>query len=262
MMFDLIASKNIRRVAAKLTPRWLRSPLYKMLYRKLKVDFTLSKEDFNGKRVLIVGSAITALSEIIEFDADSYDVICKMNNGIFIPIPTLRNESRCDILFHSLTSDTKMLSLSQIQTSGVRTIVHRLPKRSVFLRTVIEEERFEGVASIKIIPHEDYQSLSEELDGYSPSTGLVCVNFFLNTNASEVKIIGFTFFTTRYISGYDDSVGSDKESLSRVELAGHHSPKHEARLMQNIIEQAQHRGINVTVGSSMRDAIHKIRKQV
>lgn len=241
--------------AAKNFPKWLRPPIYKILYKSLGHKLYLSKLDFYGKRILIIGPARTGPIELSDIDVGRFDVVVKMNNGIYTPVDALAKKYRCDILFHSLTDDTKPVPPAQIERCGVSTIVHRLPKRSAFLRTLIEEDRYKAAAEMKILPYEYYQDLSVKLNGYSPSTGLACTSFFLGSDAAEVAIVGFTFFSTSYVPGYDVSVDSDEASRKRVEQAGHHSPQHEARLMAILIEQAQERGVHVLVGSETHYAM-------
>jgi hypothetical protein len=261
MTFGFISNRKVRLFVAKNAPKWFRSPIYKILYRACAHEFFLSKVEFSGKRILIIGPARTGPMELSDLNVDCFDIVVKMNNGIFTPVHALKNENRCNILFHSLTSDTKPVPTAQIEKCGVSKIVHRLPKRSAFLRMLIEEERYKAVAEMKILPYEDYQNLSAKLNGYSPSTGLACASFFLGSNAAEVAIVGFTFFSTSYVPGYDLSVESDEASRNRVERAGHHSPQHEARLMGNLIEQAQERGVHVVVGSEMRNAMLRTETQ-
>jgi hypothetical protein len=254
----MLTNKKLRCFVAKTVPKWIRSPVYKKLYKSYGHEYAISGTDFCKKSVLIVGPARTGPLELEALDVSRFDIVVKFNNGIFVPNEAFEDSNRCDILFHSLTRDTKPVTSALVAKCGVKTIVHRLTKRNNFLKTLIEEERFEGVAELKVIPYTDYESLSAQLGGYSPTTGLTCANFFLNSQAFEVAIVGFTFFSTRYVAGYDDSVETDDGSYTRVVTAGHHSPRQEARLMQSLIKAAEERRMHVVIGSRMREAMQTV----
>lgn len=245
-----------RHALAKHCPRALRSFVYKKLYKQLKDEYTLSAEDFNGKKILVIGSANTVIEDLKHIDTSDIDIVVKMNNGIHTSLNFLDKDSlRCDVLFHSFGNDTRPVTINSLNQAGVKSIVHRTLKRSSFLDTLIAEKKFADAVKVKIIPYEKYNSLAEKLGGYAPSTGMVCVDFFINTPFSSLTIVGFTFFSTRYVPGYDDKITSDEAALSKVESAGHHSPSREARLIYNIAKNAKNEGRNVYLSRSMQQAI-------
>lgn len=245
-----------RHAIAKHCPRALRSLVYKKLYKKFKNEYALSPEDFDGKKILVVGSANTVLDDLQNIDIRNIDIVVRMNNGIHTSFNFWNEESlRCDVLFHSFGNGTQPITLESINCSGVRWIVHRTLKRSSFLDTLLAEKKFSGAINIKIIPYERYNYLSENLGGYAPSTGMVCADFFLNTRFSSLTFVGFTFFSTRYLPGYDDKISSDEEAFSKVKDAGHHSPSHEARLIYKITEEAKAEGKNIYLSKSMQRAM-------
>lgn len=250
-------SNIINRYAlAKHCPRALRSLAYKNLYKKFKSEYSLPPEAFDGKKILVVGSANTALEDLHNIDISNIDIVVKMNNGIHTSFNFWNEESlRCDVLFHSLGDGTQPITLNNINCSGVKWLVHRTLKRSSFLDTLLTDLEFKDAVKVKIIPYERYNYLSEKLGGYAPSTGMVCADFFLNTRFSSLTFVGFTFFSTRYLPGYDDKISSDEEAFSKVRDAGHHSPSHEARLIHKITEEAKAEGKNIYISKSMHQAM-------
>lgn len=249
-----MTSARPRHLLARYAPKALRSPLYRALHAAIGAQYHLELGDFAGRRILILGPASSAAWDLAALDTARYDTIVKMNNGLFVPFPLNGADSlRCDILFHSLTHDTRPVDRAALDAAGVRLLVHRTPTRSAFLATLRAEQQLGP--SIRIIPQKVYAALSGDLGGASPTTGLVCASLFLQAPVAEVAIIGFSFFTTRYVAGYDDAVISDEAAAARVRAAGHHDPAREAVLLARLIEEARARGTTVTIGAAMRAAM-------
>lgn len=252
--------KSMRYILSKYLPQPFRSVYYKHIYKRHKDEYLFDAEQFSGKKVLVIGPAETVRREIGEIQLKDYDLIIKMNNGIHTPLAELGDDAlRCDILFHSLTDDTKKISASGLLESGVKTLVHRTPKKSAFLRTLLAEEDFGKHLAVKILPCEEYDRLTKRLDGYSPSTGLMCLDYFLASPADEIAAVGFTFFTSKYINGYDDQVKTDRDMVERISVDGHHNSDKEALLVGDLISIAIQSGKKVNIGRHMAQAISEAR---
>lgn len=252
-------TQTLRHLLAKYTPGPLKSPLYKHLYRKHGASYVASTTEFAGQRVLIVGPADTAQADLDALPSDSFDVIVKMNNGLFSSFNIGgRASDQCDVLFHSLTDDCRPVSIKDVADRGVHLIVHRTPKRSTFLSTLVAEKRLQKVADVRLIPYERYQEISAELSGSSPTTGMVCLDFFFRSGAAEVAVAGFTLFTTNYVVGYVRSSEKEIDQWQRVRSEGHHDPKSEATLIQERIREARQRGQVVTLAPHVEKALQTI----
>lgn len=241
--------------AARFLPRFLRSPVNKYLYRRFHYDFIMKPEIFRGQRVLLIGPARTVEDDLSAIETSGYDIVIKMNNSLDTPIHAGGLEPfQCDVLFHSLTSDVRPITSDMLKRANVRLLVHRTPKRSAFLSTLLASDRYSDACSVKNIPFHFYDELSEMLDGAAPTTGLVCSRFFLDAPIREIAIVGFTFFSTSYVDGYNDTVATDEEAIARVEDTGHHVPRLEARLLFELVELARGRGTRVILGKNLVDA--------
>ncbi|TGN55581.1 hypothetical protein E4L95_14930 [Paracoccus liaowanqingii] len=248
-----------RHALAEYCPRILRSLVYKKLYKQLREEYTLCADDFNGKNILVVGPANTVHNDLLFIDKSKIDIVVRMKNGIHTSIDLWNEDSlRCDVLFHSFRSGSQPVTIEDLNHAGVKLIIHRTLKKSSFLDTLLAEKKFGDVAQIKIIPYERYSYLTENLGGYAPSTGMVCADFFLNTPFSSLTFVGFTFFSTRYVPGYNDKISSDEDALSTVKDAGHHSPSHEAHLIRDLVCDAKRSGKDVYLSESMQQAMDKI----
>ena len=245
-----------RHALAKHSPRLLRSVIYKTLYRQFKDQYTISPEQFRGKRILIVGPANTLFDDLKSIDYSKVDIVVRMKNGIHTSLDLWKGDSlRCDVLFHSFAGGSQPVTLNDIDRAGVKYIVHRTLKKSAFLDTLLVEEKFGSSAGVKIVPYEHYGALSKRLGGHAPSTGMVCADFFLDAPFKSLTFVGFTFFSTRYVAGYNDQITSDEAALSKVKDAGHHSPLHEARLIGDRIQEERAAGKCVCVSESMQQAL-------
>ncbi|WP_282601903.1 hypothetical protein [Paracoccus sp. PARArs4] len=235
-------------------PPVLRGPLLQLLTRNLDLD----PEMLRGRRVLIMGSASCLAEDLGALDCARYDLLVRFNNGLDTPVQLRGHDAlRCDLLFHSLTGDARPVTPDKLDRAGVRCIVHRTATRSALLNTLIQKKRLRGVPVVRI-PLERYRSLSRRLGGASPSSGLVAASVMLDMPVAELAIAGFTFFSTRYIAGYDDAVATDEAARSRVAAAGHHDPEAEAAILAKDVAAAISRGMNVTLGPNVLRAIARV----
>lgn len=239
--------------------KFLKVLRYHALYRVHARRITLAHKDFENKRVLILGPAHCVEQELQKLRSDQFDVIVKMNNGIWLPTQFADQTSdRCDVLFHSLTDDLQTLRYAQLDATGVRYLVHRTTGKGRFPLTLAAEKQF-GTAErrVRMVPPDRYKQLSHDLGGSSPTTGLVCIDFFLQSNCAELTVVGFTFFQTRYRAGYDDRVQTDADSRERIKAAGHHDPEKERHLVRTLVDKARAAGKVVRLGAVVEAVLNK-----
>ncbi|MBU2956867.1 hypothetical protein Q4511_03950 [Paracoccus sp. 1_MG-2023] len=240
-------------ILSRLPPA-LRGPLLQFLTR----DMDLDAETLRGRRVLILGSASCLAEDLHALDSAGYDLLVRFNNGLDTPMPLRGHDPlHCDLLFHSLTDDARPVTPAKLERAGVRCIVHRTATRSALLNTLTEARRLQGCAMARI-PLERYRALSHRLGGASPSSGLVAVSVMLEMPVAELAIAGFTFFSTRYVAGYDDAVDTDEAARRRIAAAGHHDPAAEAAVLAEDVAAAVSRGLKVTLGSNVLQAIARV----
>nr|WP_321510680.1 hypothetical protein [uncultured Celeribacter sp.] len=248
---------------ARFTPKLLKPLLYKFLYSRERNRFTLEDSSLKDKRVLLVGPADTLSKDLQTIRASEYDVIVKMNNGFYIQLPDFKgHEDRCDILFHSLSDDTFPLPPGKLKSAGVKTLVHRTPKRSSFLSTLAASWKLRDVVEVKILPYEHYEKIREELDFFSPTTGLICIDFLLASPAKEVAIAGFTFYTTGYAEGYTEKTSTIETQWDRVQREAHHSPSREARFVRDSIKAASLAGKTIKLGPDVMKSLQEATSRI
>ena len=242
----------------KALPVPLRRVVTGILRRRLGAKLTLNPQDFVGRRVLILGPARTIDDDLAAVRPERFDLFVRMNNGLDTPVPALGPDGlRCDLLFHSLTADARPVTADKLMRAGVERLVHRTPVRGAFLQTVLASRRLAGIARVCCLPMARQQSLAGQLDGHSPTTGLLAASFFLDAPVTEVAIVGFSFFQTSYCAGYDPAVGDDAAARRRIADAAHHDPAAEARLFGRLVQSARARGLVVTLGPQVEVALEQ-----
>lgn len=221
----------------------------------------LDRQLFDNRRVIVVGPARTLERDLLEFDIEDFDIIVKMNAGINTPLPRkTKNPWRCDVLFHSFSHEVPKITKAAIIKTGVKIIVYRTPTDSYVSKAFRQRIKFFflGISCrLKIISPKNYKRLKRQLGGYSPTTGLVCIDFLLGCKFEKLAIAGFTFFTTKYIDGYNDAVSSDAASAARVIEKGHHNPDRERNLVAELLREQHDRRASIYLGRNVKVALFR-----
>lgn len=246
----------------RILPRPLLSLYARLFSGKFERTYALPPEIFAGKRVLVVGPARTVNADLTGMGDLDYDCIVKMNNGLSTSIEALGPAAwSCDVLFHNLADDSRAVEVEHLRHAGVKTIVHRTASRRFYPKTAQAAEEYGALnppISVHLIPSWRYKKIRDQLGGYMPSTGLMCIHFLLNSPIASLTIVGFTFFETHYVPGYNDTVTSDADSVQRIRKLGDHNPRQEAVLLQTWLKQAEERGQKVRLGASVQTAMREI----
>ncbi|MDP9840036.1 hypothetical protein J2T09_004816 [Neorhizobium huautlense] len=235
----------------------------KILYRLIGNRFYLEPEFFRDKKIIVVGPASTAIDELRGVNLDDYDIVVRMNKAIDVPLEIDgKNIWRCDILFHNFVEDgprsAGKISQDGLCRSNVKTVVYRATsKRKIFeILSLSRRVPFSNSGvSFKIIPVEFYDRLKVRLNGCSATTGLICLAFLLRCDFSHLKIIGFTFFRTPYVAGYNDEVRSSSDALAWARAAGQHDPEKELQVFEEELAQAARSGRNISLGFRLASII-------
>ncbi|MGP3696509.1 hypothetical protein [Rhodobacter sp. NSM] len=233
-----------------------RSLRYKALFALKSGRYQLDPAEFTGKRVLIIGAASCVTEELERFDPADWDVIVRMNKAIDVPV-VWRGQTfrRCDVLLHNLTSDgirdAGEVTAEKLQATSTDLLVHRLMAMSRFPNTL----RMDGLlraqgsrARLRMIGPVFHRALSADLGGSSPTAGAVAICWFLGCDTHRLGVVGFTFYTTRYLAGYQDHVASDADALTYGQYKGIHDPAAERKLVSRRVAEARGSGRDVVLG--------------
>jgi len=236
---------TFRRIAGLLL-----SPLYQ-----------IDKDFFAGKKVILIGPAKTVESELANINLDDYDFIIRMNRSIDLPLPVAKNPRRIDVLFHNFKEHghrgAGIITRAKVKSCGIKMIVFsRGGERrigSLFKASFKMLSRGIIHAQLKCLPESFYTDLRNRLGGYSPTTGTLALMYLLNSKVDSLKVIGLTFFQTRYVDGYNDKLLADKDGASWAEERNIHNVQSEALLVYDALKGRCH----VSLGQGVVQALQR-----
>lgn len=220
----------------------------------------LQTAEFAGKRVIIIGPAETVTDDLSGADADNYDIVVRLNNGIALALdnPSLFG-SRTDVLFHNLKEQGERsagaITLALLRSHGVRTCVFphwsfKGSKRRLYAKR--QELRSAPDITLKVPPSRFCDSLRRELGGMQPTVGTSAAAFFLSCDLREFALHGFSFFETAYHAGYNDEVRSAADALHWAKAKAVHEPGREKQVVRAHIALAEKRGMTITLGRNVK----------
>jgi len=222
----------------------------------------LSRNLFRGKRVVVLGPAQTVFDDMQGLDVESFDFIVRLNNGIALAREHPEKlGSRTDILFHNLNEEgarnAGAIPPSLLLQHRVRLCVfpHWGFKGSKTRKTRLYAKKKELSAypqiSLVVPPAKFCEQVRRDLGGHQPTTGTSAILFFLQCDLKELQLHGFSFFETRYVTGYNHAVTTDKEAQDWAAASNVHDPSREKAPIRKSIAEARKAGMTVILGNNV-----------
>jgi len=240
-----------------LAQRWLRFMLSASALNPHRMT-TLPQDMFAGKRVIIVGPAETVIDDLRNVRVDDYDVIVRMNNGLFLADgDPERLGSRTDVLFHNLTETgprgTMPIPPDALLSRGVKTCIFphwsfKGSKARVYRKR--DELKDSGV-DLRVPPVRFCSRLRHDLDGFQPTVGTSAIIYFLGCPLAELAIHGFTFFQTVYQAGYNDTVRTQEDARKWVAASEVHDAARERQLISRRVAEMRIAGMKIELGRNV-----------
>lgn len=187
---------------------------------------------FTDKTVLIIGSSNESSDELGDIDLGSIDIVVRMNNSINVPL--LKNDgsvfNRIDILSCSTYKESniyKFVSPENLKVCNVKSIL-LAPYRDI--DSIIKDQL--NLLNIELfsIPEKIYSETLDKMNGFMPTTGFATLFYILRSNFKKLHIIGFTFFKTRYLKGYNSITD---ETMNYYVTKNRHNPELEISILKN-----------------------------
>lgn len=141
----------------------------------------------SGKSVALVGNARALGQTNLGAQIDSADIVIRINSA---PMTTAATHgTRTDWLAISMPAPYEILT-----NRAPKIVLWMTPKRKRLARYLIE------FASFYLNPQSRWQSLADRL-GARPTTGLMMIDLLGASQAREINLYGFDFFTSLSLSG-------------------------------------------------------------
>ncbi len=137
--------------------------------------------NFKNKKIALFGNAKSVFDKKRKID-EEFDIICRINAGI----PIGKEEhigSRTDMLFLSLA-----LCKWEIEEFKTQQVIWCSPKREMMTDYIDK-------ISLKFMD-EEWDKLYEKLGQNRPSTGIMALEWLLDTRFKSLTLIGFDFWKT------------------------------------------------------------------
>ncbi|MDB6453731.1 hypothetical protein [Falsirhodobacter sp. 20TX0035] len=220
---------------------------------------TLKPERFAGRRVILIGPADTVTDDLAGVDVDAYDVIVRLNSGLFLADrDPARLGSRTDVLFHNLNEEgprsAGAIPPPVLKRHGVHTVVfpHWSFKGSK-ARVHRKRKELEGSGIALNVPSVRFcTQLRRDLADHQPTVGTSAMAWLLGCDLAELAIHGFTFFSTPYAPSYNDQVRTGAEAMAWAAASEVHDPALEKPLIARRVREAEGRGMTVCLGRNVR----------
>lgn len=225
--------------------------------------FVVHKDYFKEKKIIVIGPAKTVVEEMKDVNLASFDLIVRMNRAIEVPLRIGQQEFwNIDILFYNLkeTGDRPAgrLTKDKLVRSKVRIVIAPIggAANASKLLSASLRYKFRGIRSqVLMMPEDSYARIRRMLNGFSPTTGFAALAFFLECDFDCLHIIGFTFFQTKYVEGYNDSLTHDSEGYAWAQRRNIHDPKAEAALFSEMASQGIRQGREITLGKHVAQSL-------
>lgn len=234
---------------------------------KYKNMLTTKHLDLSDSNVIIIGPAKSVNEDLKDVDLKKFSAIVRMNNSIHTPVTYqgvpfyyhniyLRNQQR-----NSKEALAGLVDKESLERCGVEIIVLvlyrwrevlRLIRKNIWIfwtganvRIYIAGPQFAKKIRNRIFPHK-------------PTIGFIAIHYLLGANPNSLHLAGFTFFQTKYLDNYNNTVKTDNDALIWATRNGKHNPIAELHDFREIYEGSMHSCVNITISPSVWKAIYGI----
>ena len=178
-------------------------------------------QEMTGKRIAIVGNARALAQNEFGVQIDGCDLVIRINRA---PMPNVAS--------HGARTDWLALATSlpqvQFKTLGAARLIWMSHKRKRLKYWMGQTFGF------SLFPKSEYDDLKAKL-GAQPTTGAMLIAFAAQSNASEIHLFGFDFFSSLSLSGRRDATNVPHDFTSESDFV-HGLIKSDPRIMLHPME--------------------------
>jgi hypothetical protein len=147
---------------------------------------------FKDKKILIIGPSEQGVYDEENISLNEYDIIVRLNNH------WQDHKKRTDIVCNCLNKDK--ISEEMISSMKARNIMLLIRNDYSVIKDDEKIRNFRKInncefGNFEYIPDRYFKECNKIL-GKSPSTGFLCIYFFINQDIGKLSIVGFDFYKT------------------------------------------------------------------
>lgn len=162
------------------------------------------EKGMDGKRIAIVGNARALAQASFGAEIDECDLVIRINRA---PMPSVESHgARTDWL-----ALATRLPRDQFDALGAERLIWMSHKRKRLQLWMAQ------TAGFNLFPNAQYEALKANL-GAQPTTGAMLIDFATQSNASEIHLFGFDFFSSLSLSGRRDAASVPHDFASESDF--------------------------------------------
>jgi hypothetical protein len=182
---------------------------------------------FLDKRIIIIGPANSSYSYLSSEMIDKFDLIVRVNDSPNTLMLHKNLGTRTDILYHNLFLKSNLEINEKLLLSQSNKYVLYNWNLSHLEPNFNKAKHIYGKLLIFKLHPIYYSSLINKYIKFriSPTTGILALNHLMRQKFKELHVVGFTFYKTNYIDGYNGIVSSTiGDDFDKVISDGYHHP--------------------------------------
>ena len=206
-----------------------------------------SKRVFYNKRVAIVGPGSTAYDQLNGEYIDGFDYVIRFNRSPAVMKIEDRPYigSKTDIVFNCLFDNAYPGFLFQ-EGLNIQYIIHPRNNIKGKRQRLNFFKKYKVRKNIYTLNRKAWLELDHCLGPFNPTMGFCGLYSVLTSNFKECFITGFSFYSTGYVKGYDDSfIPSDNYFSFLKSYISPHDPKLEKEIFFKLLASRSDKTINL-----------------
>lgn len=192
---------------------------------------------FSNKKIIIIGPADSSLNYMSSEKIDDFDLIIRIKDS---PNTLSKNQNlgtRTDILYHNLyLKDNPIINEQLLLSQKNKFVLYNYNLAHLELNFNLAKHKFKKIKITKVHPSYFAQLIKQYIKHkISPTTGILALNHLMHQNFKELVIVGFTFYKSNYVNGYNGIKSPKHENnYDTIVKNGQHNPKKDLEIFVSL----------------------------
>ena len=205
------------------------------------------QEEFEGKRIAVVGAADSVFEEQRGEFIDGHDIVIRLNRAPYSwsPEKAIFLGSKFSLLYHSFYENNYSgggpIDWEYYDSLGIKKVINPINSRRGLITQFNYYKRHNFRRTTFILSRSNYKELRKDMRAYVPTVGFSALMSVLQSDFKELYITGFTFFKTSYADDYRDHFQKKEDNQRHIEEQGLHSPDLEFAIFKKKVDQLSKR---------------------